>query len=115
MQNQENFFKKQTNRAKIKRENMMSSIHKKLTEKSVAEVGERARGMAGGLVIFLLSWVLSGGLMPLNTYPLAIALICGVSKYYFAAALGATLGGIIYEIGWEYIFAYVFGHGQHHA
>lgn len=108
MQNQENFFKKQTNRAKIKRENMMSSIHKKLTEKSVAEAGERARGMAGGLVIFLLSWVLSGGLMPLNTYPLAISLICGVSKYYFAAALGATLGGIIYEIGWEYIFAYVF-------
>lgn len=108
MQNQENFLKKQTNRVKMKSGEVLGNFHKKLKEKGRDETVMRARSAASGLVIFLLSLILSGGRMPFDTYPLSIALICGAEKYFFAAAVGGVIGGIARDIGSEYIFACIF-------
>ena len=108
MQNQENFLKKRVKRAKIKGSGALRELHGKLKGKRSEEVTLRAKKTLCGLAVFLLSFVLSGGIMPLNTYPLSIALIGGIGKYYFAATVGGIVGGLFYETGWEYVISYLF-------
>ena len=107
MQNQEKISKKEASRVKIKGRDFLLGLHKSLKDRDASEVKARARGVAVTAIIFCFSYLVSGREMALDTYPLGIAAICGVGRYYPAAFMGAMLGGIVGKIGWEYIFSLV--------
>lgn len=107
MQNKEDFFKKAVNNEKFQKNKLLGGLHKRLTERSPEEVARRARDMLSFFGIFLLGVILSCRELPFSVYPLGIPLICGVGRFYLAAAIGSVVGGIASGVGREYIFAYV--------
>ncbi len=107
MQKQENFLKNQAKNARKAKNTFWQAWHNRLKSKDRDEVLSRARKAGEMCIAVLLGLALSGGEMPMSTYPLGIALICGIYKYYAAAFAGALIGALSADIGKEYIFAYV--------
>ena len=107
MQNQEEILKNESKTSKLKEMHIFSNMHQKLKSVGTQEARTRAIKLVGVAVSFVLALMFSASRMPFETYPLAIALICGIGRYYFPAFLGALLGGLVNDVGREYIFAYI--------
>lgn len=107
MQKQEEISSKNTKIKKNSKNNYFSALHEKLTGKSRDEVLARGRIILKIIATFTLGVMLSGKELPRGVYPLGIPLICGIGKYYSAAALGAIVGAWAMGVGKEYIFAYI--------
>ena len=107
MQKQEEISKKNSKTGKNVKNNFLAELHEKLKGKSREETLTRGRVILKIIATFTLGVILSGKELPYGVYPLGIPLICGVGKYYSAAAIGSVLGAWSMGVGKEYIFAYI--------
>ncbi len=107
MQKQEEISSKNSKNNKNAKNNYFGALHEKLTGKSRDEALSRGKIILKIIAAFTLGIILSGKELPYGVYPLGIPLICGIGKYYSAAALGAVVGAWTMGVGKEYIFAYI--------